>query len=262
MPVARRDADAAGIDVEPVSRPARPLQVRVTACEQRRVVAQERLERVAADLGQKHVVVGAGRAMERRSETTPSRSRRTTGAERTADLLDLRCEGPAAAAASSRATSSCRSVIGSGESSGSSSRKASALPSTVSQPRAASRSSVCAGCVPPCTTSPRQTISSTPRRSTSSSAARKATSFACWSEMSARRTARGYPALRVVAVLRKIVVAAVPVALVAAAVASAATGSARQSSQGSVSTSLLDARGDVHARGRLHLARARSCSTS
>jgi hypothetical protein len=31
-----------------------------------------------------------------------------------------------------------------------------------------------------------------PMRSMSSSAARKATSFACWSEMSARRTPRGY----------------------------------------------------------------------
>ena len=48
-----------------------------------------------------------------------------------------------------------------------------------------------------------------------------------------------YPALRVVPVMRKIFVAAVPVALVAAAVASAATGSSRQSSQGSVVTSLL-----------------------
>ena len=96
-----------------------------------------------------------------------------------------------------------------------------------------------AGWVPPCTTSPRQTTSSTPMRSTSSRAAWNATSLPCWSEISATRTARGYPASRVVPVLRRVVVAAVPVALVAAAVASAATGSSRQSSQDSVSTSLL-----------------------
>src|ERR1700759_2660453 len=76
-------------------------------------------------------------------------------------------------------------------------------------------------------------------RSTSSSAAWNATSLPCWSEMRAMRTARGYPASRVVPVLRRIVFAAVPVALVAAAVASAAIGSSRQSGQDSVSTSLL-----------------------
>ena len=59
-----RDSDAAGVDVERIADPARPLQVRVTAREQRRVVAEEGIERLAAELGQKHVVVGARRAVE------------------------------------------------------------------------------------------------------------------------------------------------------------------------------------------------------
>ena len=56
---------------------------------------------------------------------------------------------------------------------------------------------------------------------------------------SARRTARGYPASAGRAGLAQNLLVAVPVALVAAAVASAAIGSSRQSSQDSVSTSLL-----------------------
>ena len=147
-------------------------------------------------------------------------------------------------------------MTGSGESSGTSSRNASALPSTVSQPSVASRSSVSAGWVPPCTTSPRQTTSSTPRRSTSSSAAWNATSLPCWSERSARRTARGYPASRVVPVLRRI--------LVRRRAGGARRGSGRLSGDRLLaavqSGHCLDvpahARGDVHARGRLHVARA------
>jgi hypothetical protein len=38
-----RDADAAGIDVERVPDPARPLQVRVSSREKRRLVTEERL---------------------------------------------------------------------------------------------------------------------------------------------------------------------------------------------------------------------------
>jgi flagellar hook assembly protein FlgD len=58
----------------------------------------------------------------------------------------------------------------------------------------------------------------------------------CWSERSARPTARGYPGLRVV--LRKLLIVALA-ALAVAAVASAATGSHRRARQESVSTSVL-----------------------
>jgi hypothetical protein len=42
-----RDSDAAGVEVERVADPARPLQVRVPTRQQRRIVAEERLERLA-----------------------------------------------------------------------------------------------------------------------------------------------------------------------------------------------------------------------
>src|SRR5581483_2830291 len=66
--------------------------------------------------------------------------------------------------------------------------------------------------------------------------ARNATSFACWSETRARRTLRGYSALRVVLVVRKLLIAVVLAAAIVGVVASAATG---HSSQESVSSSLL-----------------------
>jgi hypothetical protein len=58
-----RDADAAGIDVERLPDPARPLEMRVTARDQRSTGAVECRERLAAQLRQEDVVVGGGRAV-------------------------------------------------------------------------------------------------------------------------------------------------------------------------------------------------------
>ena len=46
-----RDPDAAGVEVERVLDSARPLQVRVPTCPQRGIVAEERLDRLAVELG-------------------------------------------------------------------------------------------------------------------------------------------------------------------------------------------------------------------
>jgi Phosphodiester glycosidase len=59
-----RDADAAGIGVERVADPPCPLQMRVPAREQDRVLTEERLDRFVAEFRHEHVVVGMRRPVE------------------------------------------------------------------------------------------------------------------------------------------------------------------------------------------------------
>ena len=83
-----RDAHAAGVDVERVADPPRPLQVRVPARQQRRPLTEERLDRFAAELGEEDVVVGARRAVE--EEQGHAVELAADDRRERADLLDLR----------------------------------------------------------------------------------------------------------------------------------------------------------------------------
>ncbi len=72
------------------------------------------------------------------------------------------------------------------------SRKSSLFPKTHGQPSSRSSSTHSSGCGPPWATSPRETIRSTSRCSTSASAARNATALPCMSERRATRTGGAY----------------------------------------------------------------------
>ena len=184
MPVVR-DSDAAGIDVEGIADPARPLQVRVPAREQCRVVAEVGIERLAAELGQEHVVVGARRAVE--EEQGHAVELAANDRREGADLLELRRvqlrKRPVAHLELPLGDRLRRVVvyleqerIGVAEHRlAAESRKA---VERLRRLRAALHDVAEADDL------------LTPSRSTSSSAARKATSFPCWSEMSARRMVR------------------------------------------------------------------------
>ena len=93
-----RDPDAAGVDVQRVADPARPLQVRVPARQQRRVVTEERLERLAC----------RARAEARRRRSAASRGRAVATRRRARGGRPARRHASARGARSSAVTASSR----------------------------------------------------------------------------------------------------------------------------------------------------------